>query len=1373
MRTKMALLVSLFVFGLLLAGAGMAQAAVSGGACSPSGSSACASDENTQLYCSPTTNLWQFSQYCSTSNRICNMSSGYCKAICGDGICGMYETSADCPTSTDCGPITPQCTGLNLTLNDGKTTYTKGDMVNYTYTCTPGGRAANVTIQIVKPDGTATTYNSATNIDTGTMGFGTDNLAAGSHTLRACFDSNCSSVTASVSFTVAASASACTKLKVGLQDGKTVYTKGDNVSYVFSCETPAEAPAANGIVKLIKPDGTESTLISVSGATALSHSYGFPTTDFAAGTYTLKVCWDNTCPAASTAVASFTVNAPTAATSQCSSGAITSSCYCGGTSSDYLKSTGYCCHSYLSNSLVWTNVPCSQTCQSLGGVCCSGAASDCTGTWSNQWCTDCQGYVCCVGTCKGTIYGPGAPITPTTPTTPPPPTSEQTNCTTGGGKWCLNSDKITGWCSYSSSACPAYDAASCTAQSGEWCTYTSGTGGWCATGGSTCPINDQATCVAKGRSWCLPSGGGTGWCTYSATEKCPAYNATDCAAQNGEWCAATCTGCTGWCSTPPIATSGGTGSYGCPINDKTTCLAKNRNWCLPQSGGTGWCAMINEKCPAYDAASCTAQGSEWCTPQGGGTGWCATGTGGCPIYDKTTCFAKGRKWCTPSYGGTGWCTSTATETCGSGYITESPPATPTPTPTETICPDGTKVPAGTVCPVVTTTCPDGTKVPAGVSCPTTTAEQTRCTTAGGKWCKNSDLVTGWCSYDRIKSCPAYDTTSCTAQGGEWCTSPSSVGGWCATGGSTCPINDKTTCTAKGLEWCASQSTNGYAASGWCDTEKKGCPIADKAACVAKGREWCVPQYSSTGWCSNIGEKCPPAYVPPTEEYTMCPDGTRVHGSCYNTCPDGTQVLHSSPCPEAGTAICAQKGGTWCFDPNNKKGYCSLTGKCFATPTLQPIPTTPMPTEGLSKQAIQKAEWNRDSVIRQLKNLVQNFKKLNDEESLQKITVLMDKAQSAAMDVGVFDYLQAIRDEANTLEEIYAGLKAIGAEQAPEQSERDRQLELRALNQIKKNIRTFEAQLTVIKKRTDALAKKKINIPSELKETLARGVELIKTIKATTNYDEAQDAVFALQDVLQIVNDYLPQLEQLARLPRVFTLINNELKKQDATLKRLRASAKRLKVDIDSLLTEFGDKIAEIRTALTEAKAGNFGDLEPFDYVQTYIVDKLDELADSANTIQAIANLKQTVNTMSAQLTRYETKIKSLERKKKDMAEARAILDEAKAQLKALKTMAAAKLTDDDVFVIKDGLQMLYMAGEQLDRLLQMTRVTTLEKELQRKSTGAESFKSIPLPELEKLSLNATRLATFYKRPASALAGYGTITASFAKQSWRTRFAWDQ
>lgn len=95
-----------------------------------------------------------------------------------------YAFSVSSPTASNV------CSSLTLVLTDNKTSYSGSDMVNYRYTCVPAGtRAQSVTVQVVKPDGTATTYNTGTNADTASMGFSVSNLAAGNYTLRACLNS--------------------------------------------------------------------------------------------------------------------------------------------------------------------------------------------------------------------------------------------------------------------------------------------------------------------------------------------------------------------------------------------------------------------------------------------------------------------------------------------------------------------------------------------------------------------------------------------------------------------------------------------------------------------------------------------------------------------------------------------------------------------------------------------------------------------------------------------------------------------------------------------------------------------------------------------------------------------------------------------------------------------------------------------------------------------------------------------------------------------------------------------------------------------------------------------------------------------------------
>ncbi len=132
-----------------------------------------------------------------------------CVSTASDKI--YFSTTSTCPAASQF-PVR-SCSSLTLTLSGNKTSYTGSEMVNYTYTCSPAGtRAQSVTVQVVKPDGTATTYVNGTNIDTASMGFSVSNLSAGNYTLRACLNSEtCAAGSVySVPFTVTAATTTTT-----------------------------------------------------------------------------------------------------------------------------------------------------------------------------------------------------------------------------------------------------------------------------------------------------------------------------------------------------------------------------------------------------------------------------------------------------------------------------------------------------------------------------------------------------------------------------------------------------------------------------------------------------------------------------------------------------------------------------------------------------------------------------------------------------------------------------------------------------------------------------------------------------------------------------------------------------------------------------------------------------------------------------------------------------------------------------------------------------------------------------------------------------------------------------------------------------------
>lgn len=418
-------------------------------------------------------------------------------------------------------------------------------------------------------------------------------------------------------------------------------------------------------------------------------------------------------------------------------------------------------------------------------------------------------------------------------------TSPETTCTTGNGKWCKNSDGVTGWCSYSTSPCPAYDAASCTAQSGEWCTYSGGaTGGWCSTGGYGCPINDEATCVAKSRKWCTSSYGGSGWCANTG-ENCPANDEASCKAQNGEWCAST-SGGTGWCATNNTT---------CPIYDQATCTAKGRSWCTSSYGG-GWCQTAGSSCPdnsytcsdgtkVTDSSKCPATTMTCSDGVTKVTDWSK-----CPTNYETMTWPSNESDCTKFQGV--WCKSNYSGSMSSGGYCNPKGSTCAPA-----------APSGKV------TCWDNSFADSWGACPMTPSNSTDCKAKGATWCEftgtySSTAMSGWCMSAGSVCMKAAPTGQMICPDNFTAVTKLSA---CPTASlqiipvityKTCPDGSSVESTAV----CPKPVTYIICSDGSKVTEGTACPVKTEdpiAVCAAKGGTWCLDKTEgSTGYCSSSG-----------------------------------------------------------------------------------------------------------------------------------------------------------------------------------------------------------------------------------------------------------------------------------------------------------------------------------------------------------------------------------------------------------------------------------------------------------------------------------------------------------------------------------------
>lgn len=816
-------------------------------------------------------------------------------------------------------------------------------------------------------------------------------------------------------------------------------------------------------------------------------------------------------------------------------------------------------------------------------------------------------------------------------------TNPETTCGSGGGKWCKNSDGATGWCSYSTSPCPAYDSASCSSQSGEWCAYTSGSGGWCATGGSSCPVNDQATCISKGR-----------------------------------------------------------------------------NWCAGTSGGMGWCASTGMTCPANDSATCSTQGGEWCTSNYGGSGWCATTPGSCPINDEATCVVKGRSWCASTYGG-GWCATT-----GSTCPNTTPVATSTQSTTYT-CSDGSKVSDSTMCPKAT---------PMTYAWPNTEND-----------CKKYKGV--WCSSSYSSSYGAYNN------------SYTNYSGSCMMAGSTCPVTtpvnmyrcwDDTTvssysscsstpmsssdCTAKGGNWCESSGSSWT--SGWCNSKSNPCskmPPSGKMTCP-----------DNQTFVTTINE-CPTAVIVEIKPTTKtCSDGTTIaiDATCpkaYITCSDGQKVPEGTECPkkvEDSVSTCINKGGSWCLE-NGQGGYCSMNG-C----QTNPVSTTSEATkkEVLSEKQVKSITQQKKTVLRKIELLESDFKRFDDQESLSQIRALKEKLLAMAMDSSAFDAMEMIKDDIMTLQDVRSDLLEKGKSSL---SERDQSMQKRALAQFKKEISSFSSHINSVKSRIAKLEKGGFVIPASVKESANKGQGLVKAIKSASSFDEARDSGEALADIADELNVWLPKIEQLTRLQGLLGKIDKEIKNREKDVKKIEKTAK--KVNVSDQMIDLNADIKEVKEAFGQIKKKDFSEEDPFDYIETAIFDKLDDIDNEIETIKMLANYSASLKKMEAQIKKYEARIKKLS-KKQNVSEMQEGLNDIKDHINNLKKIKLNKdNTSDAVEEMSTTMDLLDVLGEEL----QLIAPSSLEKELFRKLDLKETLKQIDTPELEREIARAHRVATLYRQ----------------------------
>lgn len=620
-------------------------------------------------------------------------------------------------------------------------------------------------------------------------------------------------------------------------------------------------------------------------------------------------------------------------------------------------------------------------------------------------------------------------------------------------------------------------------------------------------------------------------------------------------------------------------------------------------------------------------------------------------------------------------------------------------------------------------------------------EKVSCESYYGRWCESTatSYASGWCQSG-TRTCPkAYRSGYMTC----WDGKEVPTGGTCA----VVPTN-KSDCEKNGSYWCAYESTYSVTSGGWCSSES------------------CQPS-SPAGYMT-----CPDGKTT-AKQLSSCPkkDGTIPKPITDYTCPDGSKARTAAECPKVPTYLCSNgviakspqdcpkdgddkineclnAGGTWCTNPSaSRTGYCAPKSvQCVTQPVEPPIrpPGPIIIDQPLPKEVIRQLEREKKNMVRELDQMERFYKRSKDEAALAKVTALKEEIKKLTVSTGViYEKLELLRDELENLRDAYRD--AIESGNYNDGPERDERFEKKALQQMKKGIKQFKRYLTTMEAKIRTLEKQGISVPQNLKDTLATAKDMANRTEKATTYDEVRDIVEQMPEMAEKLNDFLPRLQQLSRLPRALKMIEGRLSAARVLMKETAAAAKRLKIDAIEALEKMQVLYEGMDAALSNVKNGSYDGDDLFTYVDEQVLEPFYEVQQIANSVKSIATVQRYIGKVTADYKRFTARVAKLERAGEDVSEASEAVAQLKDALDGLREVARQKITPDVAEEILAKLQEISEISSSLEELLELTPIDVIEKQLrQTLQSGGEELKEIEVNDIEKLIVKAYRTANFFR-----------------------------
>ncbi len=282
--------------------------------------------------------------------------------------------------------------------------------------------------------------------------------------------------------------------------------------------------------------------------------------------------------------------------------------------------------------------------------------------------------------------------------------------------------------------------------------------------------------------------------------------------------------------------------------------------------------------------------------------------------------------------------------------------------------------------------------------------------------------------------------------------------------------------------------------------------------------------------------------------------------------------------------------------------------------------------------------------------------------------------------------------------------------------------------IKRAVKGMEQGLKFFERQVAALAKKGIAVPADILEHIAKLKSVIEKVKVATSFEDIQEDMESMQDLMETFDQDRQQLEMLARWPQTLKQIDRQLSQLTRELSKSKSIVDRLAkkgIDIQSEYTAFEEGVNKLKSvrddAVAKMVAGNSDDA--FSVLEDDFFGQMDDVWQHQKVIMLMSNLGRFASEFKQNVNRSIATIKNLRRKKVDTSDLEALLLKANEKGQEILNMLNAEELNEDT--ITDALDELENIKQEFQA--KVDELTGQKEELPWEK-GPQQFKDINLPK---------------------------------------------